>query len=56
MQDKQVQFLSQEDPLEQSFLSGEGNGNPLQHSRLGNFMEREPGRHTSWGHKKIEMT
>ena len=33
MQETRVRFLGQEDPL------GEGNGNPLQHSCLGNPME-----------------
>ena len=56
MQDKQVQSLSQEDPLKGSFLSGEGNGNPLQYSRLRNSIEREPGRHSSWGWKKVDLT
>ena len=35
MQETQVQFLGWEDS------PGEGNGNPLQYSRLGNLMNRE---------------
>ena len=35
---------------------GEGNGNPLQCSCLENFMDREPGRLQSLGHKESDKT
>ena len=35
---------------------GEGNGNPLQCSCLGNAMDRGAWRATPWGHKESDMT
>ena len=35
-------------------FSGEGNGNPLQHSCLGNPMDR--GAWSPWGHKESDTT
>ena len=40
MQEKRVQSLGREDPLEKQKLSGEGNGNPPHYSCLGNLMDR----------------
>ena len=34
---------------------GEGNGNPLQYSRLGNLMHREAWRASLWGCKELDM-
>ena len=35
---------------------GEGNGNPLQYSCLGNPMDRGAWGATPWGHKELDMT
>ena len=35
---------------------GEGNGNPLQSSCLGNLLEKEPGNYSPWGHKSRTRT
>ena len=35
---------------------GEGNGNPLQYSCLGNPMDRIPARYSAWGQKELDMT
>ena len=36
---------------------GEGNGNPLQYSHVGNPMAKEPdGLYNPWGHRKLDMT
>ena len=36
---------------------GEGNGNPLQYSHVGNPMAKEPdGLDSPWGHRKLDMT
>ena len=35
---------------------GEGNGNPLQYSCLGNSMDEEPGGLQSMGCKELDMT
>ena len=37
---------------------GEGNGNPLQYSCLGNSMDREAwwATYSPWGHKELEAT
>ena len=37
-------------------FSGEGNGNPLQYSRLGNPMDREPGGLQLMGSQASDMT
>ena len=34
---------------------GEGNGNPLQYSCLGNLMEREAWRASLWGFKELDV-
>ena len=36
--------------------SGEGNGNPLQYSCLGNPMTEEPDGYSPWGCKELGMT
>ena len=36
---------------------GEGNGNPLQYSHMGNSMAKEAdGLYSPWGHRKLDMT
>ena len=51
MQETRVQFLDQEDPLE------EENGNPLQYSCLKNSMDkRSLAGYSSWGQKEMDMT
>ena len=45
-----VPFLGWEDSLEK------GNGNPLQHSCLGNLMKRSLAGYSPWGHKESDTT
>ena len=50
MQETQVRSLGQEDS------PGEGDGNPLQYSCLGNPMDRVVEGYSPWGHKKSDTT
>ena len=54
MQEMWAQYLNGEDSPEKETSSGEGNGNPLQYSCLGNRMDRGAWQPTVYGSQKSQ--